>query len=38
MKTDYVTTQHLLETEQEQDFMKDTLRFTSSLEELIRPW
>lgn len=36
MKTDYVTTQHLLETEQEQDFMKDTLRFTSSLEELIR--
>jgi YesN/AraC family two-component response regulator len=36
MKTDYVTTQHLLETEQEQDFMKDTLRFTSSLEETIR--
>lgn len=36
MKTDYVTNQHLLETEQGHSFMKDNLRFTVSLKEMLR--
>lgn len=36
MKTDYVTSQHLLEAEQEHNFMKDNLKFTISLKEMLR--